>query len=447
MFSRVILDNFASFDHFEFNLIENKTDKKAKNLAIIYGENSIGKTCLTRCFEFLKQSYDSLSNIEELNNFFGQLNSDNKRGYDDDLIKILNQSLEESRISGYLKKYYKIGAADEMKLLYELIINKRKYTYSMAFDNNSIVQEKLLCDGMIIFTCSNGRLELSDNHFYSNELNDRLRASFKMFFGEKHTFLACIKSVQKNIISTYFKKNISNELKKFLIFLDTIIVVIRDENQQLFSVSASYSDDFLYPIANGNYSNQLTNKLKRTENALSMFFSSLYSCIKSVHYQKEIDDSGKQRYHLYFIEDKDDKTISIPYEMESTGTKKLVSLFTCLYEVAKYKKTIIIDEIDNGINDILLRSIFDSIDNSISGQLISTTHNTLLLKHSIKKNIYLLDRDENNNVCAYSLDEFGRKIQAGTDIIGQYIKGRYGGIPQSGSFSMQYIIEALEDNE
>ena len=57
MFSKVTVDNFTTFDHFEFDLVENKTDKKAKKIAIVYGENGIGKTCLVKVFDFLTQTY------------------------------------------------------------------------------------------------------------------------------------------------------------------------------------------------------------------------------------------------------------------------------------------------------------------------------------------------------------------------------------------------------
>ena len=66
----------------------------------------------------------------------------------------------------------------------------------------------------------------------------------------------------------------------------------------------------------------------------------------------------------------------------------------------------------------------------------------------MKKFIYLLDRDMNTNqVISYSLDVFGRQIQSGTDVVGQYLKGLYGGVPQTGCFSMKYIVEVVENEK
>ena len=447
MFSKVMVENFTSFDHFEFNLIENKTDKKAKKMAVIYGENGIGKTCLIKCFKFLKHSYMSLLNTEELSVFFGATKGGVKR-FGDDSSAFFVSAFDEYRISGYIKDYFKINAKGDMKTSYEIILNKKKYMYSMTFNKKSIASEKLLCNGDIVFSCSTNRIDFSERDFLNEELKEKLISSFGMYFGEKHTLLSCLNYTRRNVSLSFFKAGISKELLSFMNFLDALMVVTKeDEEAGYFRVVHNRSSFFLPSISSGNYSERLKERLKRTESALSMFFSSLYSSIKSVEYDIVVADSGAQKYHLFFIEKKDDEIIRIPYELESTGTKKMANLFASLYEIAKTKNTIVIDEIDNGINDILLRSIFESLEESLSGQFIVTTHNTLLLKYAIKKNIYLLDRDENDHVVSYSLDEFGRKIQAGTDIIGQYLKGLYGGVPQSGAFSMKYIVEALDNNE
>lgn len=447
MFSKIIADNFTTFDHFVFDLIENRTDKKAKNMAIIYGENGIGKTSLIKCFEFLKRSSDSLIVTESVGRFFASIkNNGNPETIEKSFLNIWGSAFDDHRVSGYLKKYYKVNANSPMSLTYEIILNKKKYIYSASFDKKSIQNEKLICNGETIFSCLINRLELYPRHFLKEDLNEKLESSFKMYFGEKHTFLSCLHYLRRNISSSFFKAGVSRELLSFLDYLDSVIVVTK-EDEYILSRDAipTYSGDFLNPISNGSYSEKMMEKKKKTEIALSMFFSSLYSSIDSVEYRISTSDSGKQTYHLYFVENKNDEIIRVPFEMESTGTQKMISLFTTLYELVKGKRTIIIDEIDNGINDILLQNIFESLDGLINGQFIVTTHNTLLLRHSIKKYIYLLDRDENNHVISYSLDEFKRKIQAGTDIIGQYLKGLYGGVPQSGAFSMKYIIEAIND--
>ncbi len=447
MFSKITVDNFTTFTHFELDLIENKTDRKAKKMAIIYGENGIGKTCLIKCFEFLKRSYDSLVATEGLSKFLGSLKS-GKETFEESLAKMIGNAYDEYRISGYLKKYHLLDSPDDMRLTYELILNQKKYIYSMVFDKKSIVQEKLSFNGKNLFICSKSKMDLPDDVFSNPEIKEKCNSYLQMYFGEKHTFLSCLNFIRRDVSSPFFKKSLSKHLIAFLDYLESLIVVMK-EDDMLIGQNAipNYSSSFLSPISSGTLKEKDMIRLEKTKMALSMFFSSLYSNIQSVEYRIVSNDSGKRTYHLYFVEKKNGRIISIPYELESTGTKKMAALFTSFYELVKNKKTIVIDEIDNGINDILLKTVFDSMCDSINGQLIVTTHNTLLLEHHIKKYIYLFDRDENDNIVSYSLDEFGRKIQPGTDIIGQYLKGLYGGVPQSGAFSMKYISEVLGNNE
>ena len=448
MFSKVIVDNFTAFNHFEFDLTESKTDKKAKKLAIIYGENGIGKTCLIKCFKLLKNSFESLIFVEGMSRFLASARKNSQDNPKGSLEYIFASLFDDNRISGYLKNYYKINSHDEMKVSYEIIINKKKYVYSMVFNRKAIVKEKLMCNGEIVFSCFNNRVDLIDKYFLNNELREKLLNSFSMYFGDKHTFLSCINYLKRDVSSAFFKQGTSRDVLLFMNFLESMIVVTKEDEMNVSPLSIpNYTSTFLNPISSGSYNDKKKQQLDKTQSALSMFFSSLYSNIQSVEYQIDTFDSGERQYHLYFVENKNNEILRVPFELESTGTKKMATLFTNLYELVRNKETIVIDEIDNGINDILFRSVFESLDNSIVGQFIVTTHNTLLLRYPIKKNIYLLDRDENNQVISYSLDEFGRKIQAGTDIVGQYLKGLYGGVPQSGAFSMKYISEALDNNE
>lgn len=443
MFSKITLDNYASFNHFELNLVENKTDKKAKKMAIIYGENGIGKTSLIRAVELLKRTYVALAASEELSKVIGQYNEK------DFVMSVFNSTMSGFRVESIINRAHKVGSSEETKLTYESIILRKKYIYSMSFSSNSITEEKLLCDGVTIFKAKKHRLTLSENDFLDIQLKERLNASFKMYFGERYTFLSCIFSARRSIAKSFFEGALSPNLRAFLDMLDKIVVFTKDQfNSEIVSLGLSNSSNIFLPnFFSGRYTDNLKTRKEKTETALTMFFSSLYSNIVGAHYVIETNPQGLQQYSLYFIEKTGNDTVDVPYQYESTGTKKLVTLFDYLYKAATDNCVIFIDEIDEGINDILLRDIFNSIDDSIVGQFIVTTHNTLLLKASLKRNIYLLDRGQDNNVVSYSLDEFGRKIQPATDVIGQYLNGLYGGVPQSGSFSIDYIVEALRDYE
>ena len=110
-------------------------------------------------------------------------------------------------------------------------------------------------------------------------------------------------------------------------------------------------------------------------------------------------------------------------------------------------ETVILDEIDNGIHDVLMKNIIMSIKDEITGQLIITTHNTLLLEILPKENIYILSTDYNGNKRINSIKEYGIKIQKNNNARDLYFKGVFGGIPTTDYIDFEEIKYALECNE
>ena len=438
MFSKIVLDNFKSFTHFEFDLHQNKAEKSAKNVAVIYGENAIGKSTVVDAFRLLNKVKNSVASSKFSSQVFGT----NLAGLQNQINKLyINDDFIYSA-SEYIGIYKKIGSKDNMKARYECFVGNDKYDYRLSFDSASIVDEKLFINGDLGFGMDRyGNASLSVNHFFSEELNNLISERFKMYSG-KHTLLACINSVYAEVDRTYSNKNISKAIRNFLFELEKLHVFKETTN---FPAMFKYDSNMLPILVFGNYLDSMKQQLENTKLALTMFFSSIYSNISRVDYDIEMAPDNTRTYNLIFVESVGENESRVPYNLASTGTKKLLELFPTFYEIVSCDNIVVIDEIDSGINDILLKSIFDSLGDDVKGQLIVTTHNTLLLKNINKKYIYLLDRDENTNeVISYSLDVFGRQIQSGTDVVGQYLKGLYGGVPQTGSFSMKYIVDVIE---
>ena len=434
MVSKICLENFRSFDAIEFDLCKNRTDKRAKNLAIIYGENSIGKTSIVNALKFLSESFTSLTQLKTFEKSIINLKDI------EDIKSILGQQLDQFKISSFLKSSKKIGSKNNMFMRYEGFIDKNKYLYELEFDNHQLLKEKLFFNGEKCFKIDklNNIFDVSDKHFFSQTFNSDIKSIFEMYFGD-YTFLSCVDFTAKNTVKNFFDKAFSSIFISFMSELESMIVFKTGINTNSVSIK---NNPFLKNLISGVIKDE--NDLFKTQDALSMYFSSLYSNIKRVSYHVSQHEDGKKTYSLFFVEKSINGDIEIPFELASTGTKNMLVLFNVLYNVCSSKRVVVIDEIDTGINDILLKNVFESVSESLKGQLIVTTHNTLLLKNSIKNSVYLLDRD-NDKVNIYSLDSFGRKIQAGTDIIGQYLKGLYGGIPQQGYFSIKYIVEFMKN--
>lgn len=441
MFSKIVLENFKSFDHFEFDLVQNKNEKKAKKLAVIYGENAIGKSTIVDAFKLLNKIKNSIAGNDFAAKFFGKAIS----GFNSAPIKklYLNDDFVFSA-ADYISIYKKIGSKDNMRVFYEGFIKGLKYGYSVVFNDSSIIGEKLSINGEIAFGLDRyGRAMLPNKHFFAEELQTRIIERFKMVAGN-HTLLACINSIFNEIDKQYSNEYISESIRLFLNELNHLYVF---KEGNTFPTMLRSNSGLLPILVYGNYNDSLNKQLARTKDALTMYFASIYSNVKRIDYDFEVGADGQKYYSLVFVEGKNQIESRVPYNLVSTGTKKLLELFPLFYEIVSENNIVVIDEIDSGINDILLNAIFSNLDDDIKGQLIVTTHNTLLLKNINKKNIYLLDRDSDSNVISYSLDSFGRQIQSGTDVVGQYLKGLYGGVPQSGNFSMKYIVKGIKNGK
>lgn len=88
---------------------------------------------------------------------------------------------------------------------------------------------------------------------------------------------------------------------------------------------------------------------------------------------------------------------SIEFSMESTGTQSILQLLPFMLVVVK-GSVAIIDEFDTGVHDLLVQSLVNSLYENLSGQLIMTTHNTLLMESGLPKEcIYVINELEDGD--------------------------------------------------
>ena len=137
------------------------------------------------------------------------------------------------------------------------------------------------------------------------------------------------------------------------------------------------------------------------------------------------------------------KKRNIEFSMESTGTQSLLQLLPFMLVVIK-GSTAIIDEFDTGVHDLLVKSIVNSLYNNLSGQLIMTTHNTLLMESGIPKEcIYVINELENGDKEVQCITYYDNKIHANTNIRDQYMNGKYKGIPKPANIDFNSLLDTL----
>lgn len=444
MFTYVKAKNFKSLKDIEFNL--NKTKTKTNQFISIYGENGSGKTNIVELFKLLQQSTMSRATDIAMNKMpkeFWKIQEE----MSDQLPTEIRQIFQ---LSFNLKEYRMLDEEDATEIEYGFKINNKDGFYYIKFDDE-IIEEKLYYMAgkqrayLFQINKENNKIikNLNKNIFINEKYNEELIDGIDKYWG-KYTFLSLLsfETIEKN--KDYIDNNISKNIIEVIdrIWLMTVHV---DKGALKIIPDGFVKVRKLNNIQKGIVKKDKLPEIKKYENVLNIFFTQAYADIKEVKYEIN-EKEDRIHYELYFNKMIGGQIKSIPSKLESDGTRRILNQFDTIIG-SLLGETVIIDEIDNGIHDVLMKNIIMSIKDEITGQLIITTHNTLLLEILPKENIYILSTDYNGNKTINSIKEYGIKIQKNNNARDLYFKGVFGGIPTTDYIDFEEIKYALEGNE
>ena len=443
MFTYIKAKNFKSLKNIEFNL--KKTKNITNDFIAIYGENGSGKTNLVELFKFLQQM--TISRVFDAAwNMLPKEFLDFKDKMINNILKEI-KSIMELKLN--LEEYRTLNEKENTEIEYGFKIDNKEGFYYVNF-NEEIVEEKLYFfvnkqNGYYFKLSKKGKeiqKELNNNIFINDKYNKELEENIEKYWG-KYSFLSLIMFELKDKNEEYMLNNIS---RKLLNIIEKINLMTVHVNKWFLKfIPDNYIKKLsLLDLKEGTISKDKVDQIKKYENVLNIFFTQAYADIKSVKYVIE-EKENEIKYRLYFNKIIGGNLKSIPIELESEGTKRIVEEFDTLIGAIR-GETVIIDEIDNGIHDLLMKNIILSIKDEITGQLIITTHNTLLLEVLPKECIYILstDYEGNKNIC--TIKEYGIKIQKNHNVRELYFKGLFGGIPTTSYVDFEEIKYVLEDS-
>lgn len=124
----------------------------------------------------------------------------------------------------------------------------------------------------------------------------------------------------------------------------------------------------------------------------------------------------------------------IPYEMESSGTKRFMAILLMMLQNHNNDKVIVMDEFDNSLHFSLTKALLQIINSPNNfNQFIFTTHNLNILDLDLRVDqIYLTEKDFLGITELYSLFDFnGINGVSRSDIkfIKRYLNGLFGALP------------------
>lgn len=408
MLCQFTFENFKSFknettldlcaekiNEHESSLIIDKNDGETFLPVIaIYGPNGGGKSCVLEAFVYL--SHKILLPVIALK----AMSSSREENAEEGKIKEFKSFHIEEKEKYYLfdKKYKELPTKFEISFR----INEMEYKYQLSILRADIVEENLYVKNIktnaldIVFERNNS------DHFIGNILGD-------MKIGNIKTSIPLL---------AHLSINYENDM------VDDIITWFMQ--CRILDYDNPYQDKRIVFLKDG-----------KTEETFLKMLAEMDININGIRTVKDADGKITDVYTKHCLND--GSCEELPFEEESSGTRKLFGLLPFLLRCLDTGGLVIADEMDAKLHPKLLRYIIGLFTNPIvnkkGAQLIFTSHDMTTMKPTVfrRDEIWFSALNKENASKLYSLVEFrkenGAKPRSDETYDKQYIEGRYGADP------------------
>ena len=407
-------------DHLEDYYIIPINGLRLLKLGLIYGANASGKTTILKALHFLR-------NIV--------LEPESKKTDQFDFKPFLFDSVSKNQNS---------------VLSIDFIQNDRRYYYEVEFNQSAIVSEILNYYNPTKANVFKRRTDLEKQF---------TQISFGSTIKKDKTFEKALESNtlwNNTVLGGFLKTNIeSKELKdatdwfslhlKPLIYtgtkLDSYVTsrIDKSEIKKLDVVTILKKADF-------NISDILIQEEEKDiPDALLEFLEKQMK--ESSETVNELKNKGKiTSVNLEFEHTVNNKKYSLPFDLESQGTKRYYGFAGILSLLLRGSIAFPIDELESSLHpDLYIHFLLSFLVNSKDSQIIATTHNREILNNKdIFRNdaIWFTDKTENSATELYSLSDFDSSVIRDTsNVYNAYKIGKLGGVPNLGD----YIIDISDE--
>jgi AAA15 family ATPase/GTPase len=432
MLIRFVVSNFLSFgEEREFNMLSGsfKTHKhhiytagrvSVLKSAAIYGANGAGKSTLVKAIDFLKDVVDEGQVTKSVNDKKFRLNKNNS-------TKPINFEIEFS-------------------------IGNKVYAYGLSLNNSAVVEEWLYESGITV----DDKLVFERKQLKSGRSSIKLADKYSKTQKQKYLVELMEESLLKPS-ELLLGKNDSlkiPEVRKAKEWIDYNLYIIYPGSKFGSLVTALATSDKFNVFANNLLETFDTGvkKLGINTTDFEKFFGEYDEDTKSeilemVDEKRSVIFRSKDKGSVWVAKEKDKivaKTVvalhndnngaTVEFELddESDGTQRLLDFIPAFEMILDSDKTFVIDEIDQSLHPVLLRSLINKImsDDTTKGQLIFTTHESSLLDLNMfrQDEIWFAEKDKKKGSTElYSLSDY--KPRYDLDIRKGYLQGRFGAIP------------------
>ena len=441
MFEYIKLKRFKSFGDVELNLLDRKGNPK--NMILLYGENGAGKSNLASSLLLLSETLRTM----DVRDFIeSMLAKQPEVMADEDFTHFIKMRYKD--LETLIKENKMVDSESSMYLEFGFKLNGKSGRYVFETNDSQLIHEHLeytlVKNRGVYFDITPDTINISSKILQDKKAHNEIKTACEKFWG-KHSLLSIIMHEAEDKADNFIKDQLSDNFNLVLEFFNQISGKVKFGSRQERGFIGLPHEIF------GEYDKGVIPKtdealLDKTELMLNSFFKCIYKDIEKVYYKRTYKEDNI-RYKLMQTKKLAGKLRDIEFSMESTGTQSLLQLLPFML-VVTHGSTAVIDEFDTGVHDLLVQKIVKSLYSSLKGQLILTTHNTLLMESKLpKENIYVISELENGEKEIQCITFYDQKIHTKTNIRDQYLSGTYNGIPDLKDVDFQQLLSLLEINE
>lgn len=444
MFTKITLENFRSFDHIVFDLTEK--GNVPKHLAVLYGENGAGKSNLMSAFVLLPE----LTRTMDVRDAYERLLTRDAIFQDEKMEKVMREQMQHSLrdMSAIIKDYRMIDCEDPIVAEYEFNINGNNGCYRVEFGQDEIVHERLEYvlnrRRGLYFDCSSDGILINDTVIQGTNGKDFLvdvKETAKRYWG-KHSLLAILLYEMKDKSNAFGRDNVTENFNTVLREFRGLSCAVSMGNKSWEGLSSKLQ--VLKRPLQGHLSLRRETELDYASDFFTQLFTSVDLSVRKIFYKKEFHDD---EIYYKLIEEKyiAGNYRRIDFERESAGNCQLLNI-SCYLLTACMGGVVILDEAEANIHDLLFQKLLEEIRPILKGQVIMTTHNTMLMEASFAREatyILSVDPDNPSDKKIRCISDYRKRTYAANNIRNKYLNCEYGGVPELRQTEFQESIEKI----
>ena len=134
---------------------------------------------------------------------------------------------------------------------------------------------------------------------------------------------------------------------------------------------------------------------------------------------------------------------NIDFSRESAGNHQLLRVL-CYLLTACVGGVVVLDEADSGIHDLLFKKLLQEMYGHVNGQIIMTTHNTMLMESDFARDsTYILLDIEAGHKVIRCVTDYEKRTYLANNIRNKYLNKEYGGLPEIQEIDFDTLITKM----